>query len=837
MLKRIDLNGWWKIKFDEDNQGTELGWPVKQPEGCLDIHVPSCWNEVFPEYHSYDGTAWYFKEIYVAPQELFERVTLCFEGVNYCCDVFLNGKQVGAHEGGFTFFDFDVSQFLQSGVVNLLVIRVNGEHDQWTLPPRNPDWFNYNGIYRPLYLDVSRAIYFNDFRINSCMNGLVTIQANITSNEVEGRFLLFAKISDQLGIEVAHQEIEIGDCQDPELPVRIEIQIPSPRLWRLMDSYLYSLILELRQGTDQLCDRVEKRFGLREIRIDGQKVLINGEEVKLVGCAKHDEYPLTGRTVSRLQLVRDYDLLRQMNANFVRLAHYPHNRLEHEVLNELGIAAISEAPLVFLQEEQMTNEVMLEKAKRMLAEMIRTEKNETCIIFWSLFIECDTHLPGTKRFVKEIVEYVKSLDETRLIIMASIRPLEDVTYDYFDVIGVNYWEGWYQNAPAEQAVDWLTTMARRFPNKPLLITSHGWDGIYNERSYIEKIHWSEDLQSDYLRRVADIFQGFKNIVGEIIWNFADFGVSSWDHPSQPPIKSPRYLLRPLELNHKGMVDFYRRPKSTYYNMKEKFAEWQEYIASPLYYGRGLRTRIFSNRRLAGNMAAFDFVDKVQKLMVQKDVLNVLFASASSQIEFIQGLLRNHMFVEWDRINAFQLDEYVNVCPDTSYGLAHWIRTHLVDHLPFRSFECLNGRAKNLSDECRRYASIMEEREIDLACLGIGENGHMAFNDPPVADFADSTFVKIVELEETSREQQFRDGAFMNIEEVPRQALTVTIPGLLRAHSILCVVTSSFKSIAVWKTLYGDISTACPASILRQHPDVALYLDRDSAALLPVMKGS
>ena len=132
---------------------------------------------------------------------------------------------------------------------------------------------------------------------------------------------------------------------------------------------------------------------------------------------------------------------------------------------------------------------------------------------------------------------------------------------------------------------------------------------------------------------------------------------------------------------------------------------------------------------------------------------------------------------------------------------------------------------------------MGERKIDLACLGIGENGHIAFNDPPVADFADPTFVKIVELEETSREQQFRDGAFNRFEDVPREALTVTIPGLLRAHSILCVVTSSFKSIAVWKTLYGDISTTCPASILRRHPDVALYLDRDSAALLPVMKRS
>ena len=141
---------------------------------------------------------------------------------------------------------------------------------------------------------------------------------------------------------------------------------------------------------------------------------------------------------------------------------------------------------------------MLEKAKRVLAEMIRSEKNETCVMFWSLFIECDTHVPAARKFVSEIIETAKALDDTRIVVMASIRPLEDVTYDQFDVIGVNYWEGWYRNAPVEQAVEWLSRMAERFPDRPLLITSHGWEGMYGVRSYAEKVRWSEDLQSDYL---------------------------------------------------------------------------------------------------------------------------------------------------------------------------------------------------------------------------------------------------------------------------------------------------------------------------------------------------
>src|SRR5262249_14741216 len=159
--------------------------------------------------------------------------------------------------------------------------------------------------------------------------------------------------------------------------------------------------------------------------------------VHLVGCSKHDEYPLTGRAVTREQLIKDYDLLRQMNANFVRLAHYPHNRLEHEVLDELGMVAISEIPMVFLGEAQMTSQETLAKSQRMLTEMIKAEKNSTCTMFWSLFIECETDLPSTRPFVKAMVDLARELDDTRLVVMASNRPLTDVTYDYFDLIGVN----------------------------------------------------------------------------------------------------------------------------------------------------------------------------------------------------------------------------------------------------------------------------------------------------------------------------------------------------------------------------------------------------------------
>jgi 6-phosphogluconolactonase/glucosamine-6-phosphate isomerase/deaminase len=836
MVKRIDLSGWWQIKFDGNDQGNQLGWAVTPPKGCRQINLPSCWNEVFPDRFSYEDTAWYFRELFFQPEDLDERMLLCFEGVNYRCEVYVNGQSVGKHEGGFTAFSFPIAQAIHSGAVNLLAIRVNAKLDAWTLPPSGVDWFNYAGIYRPVYIQTTRAACIDDFTIKTRMNGSVSVSTILDNSGPAGPHRLVMGITDQLGRSVGRDEMELDLGPGERREVRISLAVPNPRLWKLGAAYLYHLNLELLDADGRVCDRLEKRFGIREFGMAGQKILLNGEELKLVGCAKHDEYPLTGRTVTREQLVKDYDLLRQMNANIVRLSHYPHNPLELEVLDELGMVAISEIPMVFLREPQMTSPEMLLKSSQMLAEMIRSGKNSTCIMFWSLFIECETDLPSTRDFVEKMVVLTWELDNTRLVIMASNRPLTDVTYDLFDVIGVNYWEGWYGGHSVEDGIKFLDTMARRYPDKPLLITSHGWEGLYGERSYVEKVPWSEDLQSDYLARIADVYMSFKNIVGEIVWTFADFRVSNWRDISQVD-ENFNYLGRPMLVNHKGMVDFYRRPKSTYYVMKDKFARWQEKVAPAAdTYGQNLQVKVFTNRCLAGQAAACEFIDRVQELLRVKDSLNVVFASAGSQLDFLEALLRNQMFVDWGRINAFHLDEFVGAGSDTPYGFARWLKDHLLDHLPFRHFETINGQAQDLAAECSRYATRLEQETLDLACIGIGENGHLAFNDPPVADFDDPELVKVIDLDEACREQQFRDGVFPDLASVPKNALTMTIPAIMRAREILCIVPGTHKAIAVWKAINADISTKCPATILRRHPNASLYLDAESAALLYPKKG-
>ena len=831
MRKQISLCGWWQITFDEKDQGNQLGWAKNPPRDSQEINIPSCWNEVFPDRFSFDGTAWYFKAILLQPEDLDKRVVLCFEGVNYRCEIFINGVSVGTHEGGFTAFSIPITEALRPGTTNLLAVRVNSKLDATTLPPSGVDWFNYGGIYRPVYIQTTDAAFIDDYTIKTRMDGSVSLSTTLVNSGPIGSYRLVARIEDQMGQVVAQEESTCELRGGEKREEHIHLTVQNPHLWKLRAAYFYNLHLDLLDTDRHVCDNVEKRFGIREFRVAGQKVLLNGEEVKLVGCSKHDEYPLTGRTVTREQLIKDYDLLRQMNANFVRLCHYPHNRLEHEVLDELGMVAISEIPLVYLHEDQMTSPEMLSKARQMLAEMIRAEKNTASVMFWSLFIECETHLPATREFVKAMVELTRALDDTRLVAMASIRPLTDVTYDLFDIVGVNYWEGWYSGETIDDGIKFLTTMAQRYPNKPLLITSHGWEGLYGERSYVEKTPWSEDLQSDYLSKIADVYMSFKNIIGEIVWTFADFRISDW--PDTSMAKEARaYMRRPMLVNHKGMVDYYRRPKSTYYVMKDKFAEWQELVAPATNtFGKNLQVQILSNRRLAGETAAYEFIDQVSKLLREKDRLNVVFASAPSQVEFMEALLRNRMFVDWDRINAFHLDEFIGAGPDSPYGFAHWLKDHLMDQVPFHRFHALDGKAEDVIAECKRYSNLLREVEIDLACIGIGKNGHLAFNDPPVADFADPVLVKVIELDETCREQQFRDGVFPNLASVPGQALTLTIPAIMRAKNILCIVPGTHKAISVWKTLNAEISTKCPATILRRHPSAKLFLDTESADLI------
>ncbi|MDR1719112.1 MAG: 6-phosphogluconolactonase [Dysgonamonadaceae bacterium] len=229
-------------------------------------------------------------------------------------------------------------------------------------------------------------------------------------------------------------------------------------------------------------------------------------------------------------------------------------------------------------------------------------------------------------------------------------------------------------------------------------------------------------------------------------------------------------------------------------------------------------------------AAKDVSVQIKALLSRKQQINMIFASAPSQSEFLKQLV-TYKEIEWGKINAFHLDEYINLDENAPQRFGNFLKTAIFGLLPFGNVFYLNGN-NPIEQECEYYARLLQHYPPDIVCLGIGENGHLAFNDPHVARFDDSEVIKVVDLDETSRRQQVHDKCFEKLEDVPTQALTLTIPTLLSAPYLFCIVPFKTKAQAVYSTLKGEISENCPASVLRKAPGQAvLYLDNDSSSLL------
>jgi glucosamine-6-phosphate deaminase len=232
----------------------------------------------------------------------------------------------------------------------------------------------------------------------------------------------------------------------------------------------------------------------------------------------------------------------------------------------------------------------------------------------------------------------------------------------------------------------------------------------------------------------------------------------------------------------------------------------------------------------GECAATHVVERLREILVAQPIARVMFACAPSQDEFLRSLVaHSHKVVDWSRVVAFHMDEYVGLQASHAASFRRYLQTHLLDAVPpLARFEPIQGEASHPDEECARYAALLDTSPLDLICLGIGENGHIAFNDPPVADFSDHRSVKRVELDAACRQQQVNDRCFETLAAVPTHALTVTIPVFRRARQLSVVVPGPRKAAAVRATLKDPVSTDCPATILRTHPNTVLFLDRDSA---------
>ena len=244
----------------------------------------------------------------------------------------------------------------------------------------------------------------------------------------------------------------------------------------------------------------------------------------------------------------------------------------------------------------------------------------------------------------------------------------------------------------------------------------------------------------------------------------------------------------------------------------------------------LKVNVYSSRDEMGRAAAADVKAAILRALSEKETINMIFAAAPSQNEVLAALAGDRE-IPWNRVNAFHMDEYIGLPADAPQGFGNFLKEHIFGLADFKSVSYIDISATDAEKECERYAALLAENPTDIVVMGIGENGHIAFNDPPVADFNDKKMVKPVVLDEICRNQQVNDGCFAKIDDVPKMAITLTVPTLFAGDYLFCIVPAATKAKAVRDTLCGEIGEACPATVLRRHENAVLYLDGDSSSLL------
>lgn len=244
----------------------------------------------------------------------------------------------------------------------------------------------------------------------------------------------------------------------------------------------------------------------------------------------------------------------------------------------------------------------------------------------------------------------------------------------------------------------------------------------------------------------------------------------------------------------------------------------------------LQVKIFENRTAMGEAAAKDIKARIAALLAEKEEINMIFAAAPSQNDVLKSLVEDAS-IEWNRINAYHMDEYIGLDKDAPQGFGNFLKEHIFGLVPFKSVHYIDITTTDPEKEAERYGALLQQNPTDIVVMGIGENGHIAFNDPPVADFKDTKWVKPVALDPVCRQQQVNDGCFAQLADVPTHAMTLTVPTLVRAPYLFCIVPAPTKANAVRETLTGSIDEHCPASILRLQENAVLYLDDQSSKLL------
>jgi len=546
--RKVVLDGWWQFVVDPQDQGDGAGYYQDYPEDeATRITVPGVW-ETELGLEDYQGVGWY-RKVFRSEQGGPCRVVL--GAVAYVARVWLNGEYLGEHEGGFAAFAFVAT--LREGD-NELVVRVDNRHTDESLPKEVVDWYPYGGITRSVFVEQLPAAHVEHIHVAGRLDGRVDVRAhlrNLSADGVQATLTLAIE-----GAEPVKRDVTLA--AEARMVEALTAQIVDPEPWSPASPRLYTA--EVRLGEDAYVER----FGLREIRTDGHRLLLNGEPLWLRGVNRHEDHPDWGFALPDKLMIRDLDIIQSLHCNAVRGSHYPNHPTFLDLCDEEGLLFFAEVPGWQYNAYQLSHSPTKEKLAQQLEEMIVQQYNHPCIIVWSLHNECDTEVSREKDLdvrstMESLYALARSLDDTRLVTHVSHRYWHDKHLDLADVVCLNEYIGWYvDDLEGAGLPEYLERIAEMVPDKPILITEFGAGGLYGYHSMPQR-KWSEEHQAAHITRQIMEMRENDHVAGCYIWQYCDI----LTNPS-------RAVRRPRSMNNKGVVDEYRRPKMAYYTVRDVF---------------------------------------------------------------------------------------------------------------------------------------------------------------------------------------------------------------------------------------------------------------------------
>ncbi|MFL1013219.1 glycoside hydrolase family 2 protein [Flavisericum labens] len=527
----ISLNGKWYIVIDPMEKGDWLKvWEDKKPENKTDfieysfdegpvINVPGDFNTQLPELVYYEGTVWY-KKGFKYQLNKSKRLFLHFGAVNYKATVYVNGKLVGIHEGGFTPFQFEITNYL-SASENTVIVKANNQRHEEDIPSKGFDWFNYGGITRDVYLVETPNSFIEDYFIQLKKDSFDEVLGWI---KLEG-----VTASKKVKLSIPELKINVNTKTDDNGLAIIKFKSKF-ELWSPENPKLYQVLIQSESDT------IQDEIGFRTIATNGTKIKLNGESLFLKGVNILEEMPTrAAKAYSEEDAKTLLNWAKELGCNMVRLAHYPHSEYMVKLAEKMGLMVWEELPIY--QHIQFSNKKVEEKMGIMLKEMVKRDKNRCGVIIWSLSNETYHFTPNRDSALIKLSKQCKVLDSTRLTTTVistqeyknNTFNLWDSLYNYFDVISVNEYVGWYvpwQGSPENTQWEFVNS------DKPVIISEFGGEALYGNTKLPKDAasSWSEEYQEQIYKDQIKMFKTTPNLAGVCPWILFDYRSLSRMHP-------------------------------------------------------------------------------------------------------------------------------------------------------------------------------------------------------------------------------------------------------------------------------------------------------------------